>query len=46
MLLSDRTKRNAMKRVRRLTSRIWGGTLISVTITQYLTQCLKLRVNR
>jgi group II intron reverse transcriptase/maturase len=29
VLLSERTKRNAMERVRQLTPRTWGGTLIS-----------------
>ena len=29
VLLSERTKRNAMERVRRLTPRNWGGTLVS-----------------
>jgi RNA-directed DNA polymerase len=29
VLLSERTKRNAMQRVRQLTPRTWGGTLIS-----------------
>jgi RNA-directed DNA polymerase len=29
VLLSERTKRNAMERVRQLTSRNWGGTLVS-----------------
>ena len=29
VLLSERTKRNAMERVRQLTPRNWGGTLIS-----------------
>jgi hypothetical protein len=29
VLLSERTKRNAMERVRQLTPRTWGGTLVS-----------------
>jgi RNA-directed DNA polymerase len=29
VLLSERTKRNAMERVRQLTPRNWGGTLVS-----------------